>query len=103
MKNLEKLARIIIKNKAKNILIHTIPRTPLWLVCQKIEINKWHLTLLNPDHSTIYRLGTVNSKTHIDLWTNLIKLEIEHKATQEKRAKIYKIFIKNYAKKHNQP
>ena len=43
MKNVDKLARFIAKNGADGILLHTIPGTNYWVVCEKVEADKWNL------------------------------------------------------------
>jgi len=104
MKNINRLATHITKHGEKNILIHTIPQTSNWIICQKIENNKWMLTLCNPMGNTTYNLGTIDDGQHIELWNQLIKLEIENKTSQILMAKELRDQIKNlinyYAKEN---
>jgi hypothetical protein len=96
MKNVERLARHITKNGSENILIHTIPGTKNWLICQKIETDKWALSLCNPMGNVTYNVGTIDDKRHVQLWKELIKTEIELKASQVLLAKEYKEVIHNF-------
>jgi len=105
MMNIDRLARHITINGPNGILIHTVPKTNNWIVAQKIEIDKWLITLMNPMGNVTFNLGTVNNKQHLELWMELIKMEIETKASQirmanELRNKINN-FLKQYAKKKN--
>ena len=68
MRNIEKIARLITVHGASNMLIHSIPKSQEWIVCQKIEQNKWVLTLCNPMGTTTYNLGTVSNEEHLNLW-----------------------------------
>ncbi len=77
MKNVERIARHITKNGAENILVHTIPGTNQWITCYKVENDRWMLTLCNPMGNVTYNLGTVTNNQHIQLWTQLITMEIE--------------------------
>jgi hypothetical protein len=45
MKNVDRLAKYIATNGANNIMIHTIPGTGNWIVCQKIDKKEWMLHL----------------------------------------------------------
>ena len=86
MKNVDRLAQYIAKHGAKNILIHTIPQTSNWLICQKIEIDKWIITLCDPMGDVVYNLGEVTDNDHVQLWLELTKMDIENKANQIKTA-----------------
>lgn len=72
--NLEKIALAITKG-ANNILIHPIPATPLWLVCERKKEKNWKLTLCNP-FGTTYCLvsNNVTDENHLKLWEELVKL-----------------------------
>jgi hypothetical protein len=105
MTNIDRLSRHITKNGPNGILIHTVPKTNNWIVCQKIEIDKWLLTLMNPMGNVTFNLGTVNNAQHLQLWAEITKMEIEQKTSQilaarELRNKINN-FLKQYAKKTN--
>ena len=71
MKNINRLAASICNNNGNNILIHTIPNTNNWLICQKIEPDKWLFTLSNPKGNITYNLGTTQNQSHFPLWTQL--------------------------------
>jgi hypothetical protein len=100
MKNIERLTKYITKNGTKDILIHTIPQTKNWIICQKIEIDKWILTLCDPMGNVTYNLGTVSNKEHINLWMQIIKLDIETKVTQIQLAKELKERVYKFTKKY---
>ena len=80
--NIDRLARHITKNGPNGILIHTVPKTNNWIICQKIAINKWLMTLCNPGGNVTYNLGTVNDAQHLQLWAEITKMEIEEKTKQ---------------------
>ena len=100
MRNIDRLSKIVTKEGADGIMIHTLAGTRNWIVAQKIEINKWLITLLNPMGNVTYNLGTVNESEHLLLWQELTKAEIENKLTQITIAKELKkkiqYFLKNY-------
>ena len=105
MKNIDRLARYVTKNGAEDIIIHTIVGTSNWLICQKIEKNKWMVTLCNPMGNVTYNLGTVSDNQHLQLWLELTKMEIEKKTSQialanELKKTVHR-FIKKYDKKTN--
>ena len=105
MKNIDRLAKHITKYGAASMLIHTIAGTNNWIVGEKIEINKWLLTLCNPMGNVTYNLGIVSDANHIKLWEEIIRWEIEYNASQillakELKKKIYNV-LKQYAKKTN--
>lgn len=101
MRNIDKIARSIAKNGAKNLLIYTVPGTRCWLLCEKIEADKWIMSLCNPMGYSIYNLGTVNTKQHLDLWTQLIHREIDIKADMIARARELRHYIRNFLKSSN--
>jgi hypothetical protein len=80
MINVERLAQLVAKTGAKNVLIHTIPGTRDWIVCQKIGKDEWMLTLMDPEKSVTFNLGSVNNKQHMQLWRQLVNYELEKKA-----------------------
>lgn len=100
MKNIDRLARYVTKNGSESILIHTIPGTGNWVIAQKIEKDKWSLTLSNPMGNVTYNLGTVTNDQHLELWMEIVNMKIERKVSQirlanELKDKVYK-FIKKY-------
>ena len=105
MRNIDRLARFITKHGTDGVLVHTIPGTSNWIICQKMEINKWLVTMANPMGYVTYNLGTVSNNEHLQLWMELIKMEIEQKTSQilaarELKNKIHQ-FLKIYEKKTN--
>lgn len=102
MKNIDRLARFITKDGPDGILIHTIPKTNNWIVCQKIEINKWFLTLMNPMGNVTFNLGTVTNIQHLQLWEELTQMKIENKVSQIQLRKELKDKINNFIKNYEQ-
>ncbi len=85
MKNIEKLANYITKNGSEDMLIHTLHGTSNWVICQKIEEDKWMLTLADPMGNVTYNLGTVSDKDHIALWVEITRMGIENKVAYLKK------------------
>ena len=92
MKNVERLAKIIAKDGGENILIHSIPGTRVWLVCQAIEPDKWLLTIMEPDKNVSFNIGTVSTREHLVLWEQLIHRQLDIKARNKSTAKKAKEF-----------
>ena len=101
MDNAERLAQEIIRLKAKNVIIHSIPGTPNWLTCEKIGEGEWALTLFNPTRFTTYNLGTIDDKRHLELWRILTSMEIERRVSQAKLAQGFKTMVYNFKKAGN--
>ncbi len=101
MRNIERLAKYIIKNGAESILVHTIYGTSNWIVCQKIEPDKWLITLCNPMGNVTYNLGTVTNNQHLNLWVELTKMEIEKKTSQILAAREVKNKIQQFLKRYD--
>lgn len=102
MRNIERLSRYITKNGSASILIHTVPKTSNWIVCQKIEIDKWLLTLMNPMGNVTFNLGTVTNAQHLQLWAEITQMEIEVKTSQILAARELKNKIQNFLKQYAQ-
>ena len=100
MRNIERLARCIIKNGSKNILVHTIHGTKNWLIAEKFEPDKWLLTMCNPMGVVTFNLGVVSDREHLGLWAELVKMEIEQKASQMLQARELKNKINQFLKKY---
>jgi hypothetical protein len=102
MKNIDRLTKHITQSGEKGLMVHTIPGTNNWVVCQKTEKDKWALTLCNPMGNVTFNLGTVNDGQHLLLWEQIIKMKIENSASQIKARNQIKekvnYFIKNYEK-----
>ena len=100
MKNVDRLAQHITKHGAENILVHTVPGTSNWLICQKIDDDKWLITLGQPMGNVTYNLGHVSDAQHVELWSRLIKQELETKTSQIALAKDLKERIYNFKKEY---
>lgn len=87
MKNIDRLALLIEKDGASNLLIHAIPGTSYWLLCQKIEKEKWVIALCNPMGVTTFNLGTITEAEHLALWQELILLDIRRRIGIAEKAK----------------
>lgn len=100
MTNIEKVAAYITKHGSESLLIHTVPSTPLWLVCQKLtKQNGWKIIVCNP-FQTKHRLvsDNVSDTEHLELWLDLIKLKVSSKITEATKdlKKQAQSFRKNY-------
>jgi hypothetical protein len=102
MKNIDRISRLIAQNGASNLLIHTISGTKLWILCEKIETDKWIMALLDPMGNSVYNLGAVNNKQHLDLWMELVRREINIRISAIKRAQELRQVIRNFLKSRNQ-
>lgn len=80
MRNIEKLANYVAKNGAQDIIVHIIPSNGHWIIAQKIGENTWSLNLGDPMGFTMYNLGSITNDQHLQLWMEIIKMEIEKKA-----------------------
>ena len=102
MKNVERLARYVKKNGPEDILIHTIPQTGNWVICQKVENNKWSLSLEQPMGNVKYNLGHVTTKEHLELWKEITTMQIETKVSTINQIKgVIKNFKRNHIKLYN--
>ena len=101
MSNIDRIAKLIIKNGGKNILIHSIPRTQNWIVAQKIEDDKWSLTLCHPMKNATYNLGIVSDEYHLALWQELTMLEVEGKTNYIKTAQQLRGTIRNFLSRNS--
>ena len=100
MKNIDRLAQHITKNGAEGVMIHTVPGTSNWLICQKIEPDKWAISLASPLGNVTYNLGHIASKNYINLWSRLIKQELENKTSQISIVKELRERISNFKKQY---
>lgn len=100
MKNVDRIAKHVTKNGTKGILIHTIPGSSAWLVCQKIDENTWSITLGDPMGNVTYNLGIVSDAQHLVLWNALTKKQIENNESNFKKAKELKQFVFNFLKSY---
>ena len=82
MKNIERLTRCLAKEGGKNILIHSVHGTKNWIVCEKVESDKWILTMMDPMGDSVYDLGTVNNQDHVELWKELVRVEMEERSSK---------------------
>lgn len=100
MKNIDRLVNHITKHGAEGLIVHTIYGTSNWIIGQKIEKDKWLLSLENPMGNVTYNLGTVTNDQHSALWTELIRTEIEKKASQIRIANELRNKINNFKKSY---
>lgn len=79
--NTERVAEHIKEYGAKGILIHTIPGTPFWLICQlNAQTEKWKITLCHPMHKKAYTIADeISEKEHFELWNELVQLELSRR------------------------
>ena len=96
MSNIERIAKMIVESEGKNILIHSIPKTQNWIVAQKIDENRWLITLCSPLKNVTFNLGVVSDQQHLKLWNELTNIEIENKANSIKQRNQFKSTIKNF-------
>ncbi|MDD3175729.1 MAG: hypothetical protein PHU51_04590 [Candidatus Nanoarchaeia archaeon] len=101
MKNIDRIARLISQNGAGNLLIHSIPGASHWLLCQKIDQEKWAIALCNPIGNATFNLGTITEAEHLNLWQELILLDIKRRIGIAEKAKIYRNTIRNFRKIKN--
>ena len=100
MKNIERLANHITKYGEEGLIVHTIYGTSNWIIGQKIEKDKWSLSLENPMGNVTYNLGTVSEDQHAALWTELIRTEIEKKASNIRTANELRNKVNYFIKTH---
>jgi hypothetical protein len=101
MRNIDRIAKHLTENGTDGVLIHTIPGTRNWLIGQKIENNKWLLTLGDPMGNVFYNIGTTSNTQYVELWTELTKVTIEGKTTQTLIARQLKQTIRKFIKTNN--
>lgn len=101
MRNIDRLTRLIEKDGASNLLVHSIPGTSHWLICQKIDKEKWVIALCNPMGNTTFNLGTITESEHLSLWQEIILLDIKKRIGIAEKAEIYRETIRNFRKIKN--
>ena len=100
MKNIDRLAHHMVKHGSKGIMIHEIPGTSNWLICQCISPNKWILTLGSPLGNVTHNLGSVTDKQYLDLWRELIVIRFEKSTKNIEAAQQFRKYIKNFIKSY---
>ena len=100
MKNIDRLVQHMTLRGAENIMVHTVYGTVNWIIAQKIEPDKWLITLGNPMGNVTYNLGTVTNEQHLQLWYDLTTMEIEKRTTQALIARELKNKIHNFIKRY---
>jgi len=92
MKNIDRIAQIAAKTKGVGIVIHAIPGTRNWIVCQSININKWEMILCDPMGEKMHPLGFITDDQQVKLTFDLFKLEVEQKTSfiQDQQQVIFK-------------
>ena len=100
MKNIDRLAKKILKNGTNSTLIHTIPGTANWLICEKDKDGLWYLTVANPMGNVFYNIGTVNDSQHLALWESLVNVRIETAISQLRMVKQLKTEVEYFLKRN---
>ncbi len=76
MINAEKIAKHILEHGTKSIIIHTLPQSSFWLICQKTPQSypNWRIILCDPSKTT-WRIisNNVTNNQHLSLIQKLIK------------------------------
>ncbi len=98
MKNIDRLAQYMTKNGSDSFLIHTIYGTKLWIIAQKIEDDKWTLSLADPMGNITHNLGFVDDAGHYELWQRLTIREVEKRMSFQDKAKELRNIVKNFKK-----
>ena len=83
----------------KKMLIHSIPGTGNWLMCQKIDKHNWLISLGNPTKYIIYNLGIINTNILEEIWKKLTLMKINTKISTRKQAEEFKNVINKFTKK----
>ena len=99
MKNVDRLAKYMAAHGQNSIMIHTIYGTGSWIIAQKIEEDKWVLSLANPMGNVTHNLGEVSDAQHYKLWIQLTIREVDKKLSQVQRAKELRTEIKNFLRR----
>lgn len=78
--NAERIAKHIKEYGPKGMLIHTIPGTPFWLVCEENKNKRWKITVCHPMHRKAYNIATdISEAEHFQLWNELVQLELSRR------------------------
>lgn len=99
MNNIQRISEHVTKHGGDNVLIHTIPGTPLWIVAEKQADTMWNMTLVNPLSNAFYQLGMVTDKDHIELWRELVRVEITRRANHISVAKTLRTTVAQFLKR----
>lgn len=102
MKNIDRITEYIAKYGEEGTIIHTVPRSGTWIIAQKIEKKKWSIAMCKPMGNVMYNVGIVSDKNHLALWKEIVKMEIETKASEEIQARQLQNTIKNFIKTNQQ-
>lgn len=80
MTNAEKVAQHIAQHGSAGILVHSVPGTRFWLVCQIVPKKSphWKVVLCDPNQTT-WRLVSdkVSDEDHIRLWNELLTEQLK--------------------------
>lgn len=97
MTNADKIASHILKYGPNSLIIHTIPQTRFWLVCQQKEEKPtiWRIILCDPDKKT-WRLVSSNTQEedHVKIWEDLTKIQLRE--SMQNNVKVLKKHADNY-------
>lgn len=79
MTNAELIAKIMVENGPKSVLIYTVPSSQFWIVMLKTSQStpKWRALICNPEQMH-WRLITkhITDEEHMAIWKTLITTEI---------------------------
>ena len=96
MKNIDKLVQHIAKYGLDNILIHTIPKSKLWLVAQKIKNSKWKLDVIDPHGTVVHDIGEVEENTYVEIADKIMIGHINNKKQELKTGNSYESEFKRW-------
>jgi hypothetical protein len=102
--NAERIAKFIAEYGEHSLLIHTIPKTPFWLIFQKTpkSEDRWRVILCNPNNRT-WRLinENVSDEQHEELWNQLLLVNIGRRITIKEATHTLQKHTDVYLKKYN--
>lgn len=101
MKNIDRLAKYITKYGSETLMVHTIKGTGQWLIAQKIEDDKWLISIEDPMGNATFNLGTVTDAQHYRLWMQLTIREVNSKLSQMKIIQELRKVVNNFLKVEN--
>ena len=78
--NAERIANHIKENGTGGLMIHTVPGTPFWLICQNDKERTWNITLCHPQQTKSYKIAeNISDEEHFELWNQIITLELSRR------------------------
>ena len=99
--NAERVASHIKEHGPGGILIHTLPGTAFWLVCQLSKKNQmWNITLCHPSQTKAYRIATdISDDRHFEIWNELVKIELSRRVGGTARGSDIRPILEKYISK----